>query len=217
MIVDFIKKKLSDMVASTPPVRQLETPDDLQQGDIITFRFLPQESLSGKSFQVMGIDTLDFKQGRFTVFTIQGENRHPLYLTECINGEERYLAIRQKINRAIVDKLFSLEAFSTILDEGYGEELKTVTASIEQLEGWLAESYHKAIDCRKGYRHSGDYRNRVLPRYEDESQGFDYYLLMDKTEAFGVEIEVYDEGESDVYIALYLPLSVIESLWPGKY
>jgi hypothetical protein len=215
MIFDFIKKTLSGAITAPTSSRKLETPDDLQIGDIITFRFLPQAALSGKSFQVHAINTADFKQGRFTVFMLQGESNQPLYLTECVNGEESYLSLRQKVNRAIVDKVFGLEQFSSIFEEGYGEALKAVAAP-EQLEGWLAEEYYKSIDCRKGYRHEGDYRNRVLPRYEDESEGFDYYLLLDKSEAFGVEVEVYNEGESDVYIALYQPLSIIESMWPGR-
>lgn len=212
---DFIKKALTGVI--TPPVaaRVLEKPEDLEIGDIITFRFLPQATLSGKNFQVTAIHTLDFKQGEFTHFTLQGENSQPIDLTWHENEGEILLAIRQKITRETVDTLFGLEAFSAIFEEESFVNLARY-GKVADLEGWLADNYYKSIDCRKGYLHAGDYREHELPHFEDESEGLDYYLLLDKTEAFGVEVEVYNDGESDVYIMLYCPLSVIESMWPGK-
>ena len=53
------------MTGTPASSRTLQTPDDLDIGDIITFRFLPQASLSGKNFQVTAINTADFKQGKF--------------------------------------------------------------------------------------------------------------------------------------------------------
>ena len=212
---DFIKKALMGSITPPAAARVLEKPEDLEIGDIITFRFLPQATLSGKNFQVTAIHTLDFKQGEFTHFTLQGENSQPIDLTWHENDGEILLAIRQKIKRETVDTLFGLEAFSAIFEEGNFIDLAR-QGTVAGLEGWLADNYHKSIDCRKGYLHAGDYRGRELLRFEDESEGLDYYLLVDKTEAFGVEVEVYNDGESEAYITVYCPCSIIESMWPGK-
>lgn len=211
----FFKNALRGVMISSSVERNLQTPDDLQIGDIITFRFLPQATLSNKNFQVSAINTTDFKQGSSTIFTLKGESSQPFYLALCNHQGEKLLSIRQKINRKTVDQLFGLEAFSVVFEEGEYPEL-VLMQTPENLKKWVAEGYYKTIDCRKGYCHAGDYRNRPLPSFEDESTGFDYYRLLDKTENFGVEVEVYGDGESEVYITLYHPLSIIESMWPGK-
>ena len=102
-----------------------------------------------------------------------------------------------------------------MMEDGTGKALDTQTQPAAY-EGWLAHDYHKVIDCRSGYRHAGDYRNQPIPQYEDESDGLDYYLLLDKSEHLGIEIEVFDNDETDVYLVIHHPLSVIDALWPGN-
>lgn len=209
---DFIRKILP---TNRPISRTLTRPNDLHIGDILTFGLLSQPSLSGKNFQVADIDTYDFKQGDFTVFTLEGDSGQPVYVSERSNEGERYLSIRQKIKRSTVDTLFGLENFSLIMNDS-GVDTLDIHTQPSAYEGWLASDYHKVIDCRSGYRHKGDYRTTPIPQYEDESNGLDYYQLLDKSEHFGIEIEVFDNDETDVYLVIHHPLSAIEALWPGN-
>lgn len=211
-MLDLIRKIFP---ANRPASRALTRPNDLHIGDILTFGLLPQPSLSGKNFQVTGIDTYDFKQGSFPVFTLEGDSGQAVYLSERNNEGERYLSIRRKINRATVDTVFGLENFSLIMDDSGIDTLDTQTQPATY-EGWLASDYHKVIDCRSGYRHTGDYRTKAIPQYEDESNGLDYYQLLDKSEHSGIEIEVFDNDETDVYLVIHHPLSAIDALWPGN-
>jgi len=202
----FSKKKVSER-----PL--LEHPKDLQLGDLIKFRFLPQQDVSNQRFEITEVNTVDFKQQVYTVFTLQGVNNTQLsgcYVNE--EGEE-YFSLSKKLTRAMVKSLFDEVAFAAVFEEGCTElERQAIPKGLEQ---WTASHYTETKDCNKAYVHKGDYRGKDLPQYEDESTAIDYYLLEDDDEDFAIEIEVTDDGETDVYATVYLEISAIEELWPA--
>jgi len=71
--MSFISKVFSKKDAPSRPL--LEHPKDLQLGDLIKFRFLPQQDISNQRFEITEINTYDFKQQAYTVFTLQGLNK----------------------------------------------------------------------------------------------------------------------------------------------
>jgi hypothetical protein len=198
--------------AEENPARQLTGPEALQIGDMLKFQFMAQTELSGKQFQVVAITTYDFEHENYPQFALKGAKEELVFLSVHEEDGRSYLAISQKISRDAVDSIFTLDAFADVFEEG---AVTLDAKNYPPLQEWLGKSYYKAIDCRRGYRHIGDYRNQPLPEFEDDSEGIDYYVLRDSTEKCAVEIAIGDSDDSDVYVTIYQPLSVIAEMWPA--
>lgn len=195
--------------------RALDHPKDLQSGDIIKFGFVDPAGLSRHSFEVIQINTYDFQDEKSTSFTLKGDSGEILWLSvDCEDGEEN-LSVSRKLTRGQVLELFDESQFGLVFDEGAGQCLARRSVP-KGLEGWTASDYREIEDCSKGYYHEGDYRKRQLPKFEDESKAFDYYLLEDDEEDYAIEIEVYGDGETEVMAMVYLEISSVEELWPAK-
>jgi len=191
--------------------RKLSSVDDLELNDIIRFQFLPQQDISGKQFQVIAIMTYDFEHENYPRFALQGEQEEIVFISVLKHLGEQTLVISKKVVRNDIDGIFGLDPFADVFEPG---SLTLTAKDYPPLAEWLGKSYYKAIDCRQGYRHIGDYRHEPLPEYEDESSGTDYYLLRDEAEKFAIEIDVCDDDESDVYVVCYHPVTAIAEYWP---
>jgi len=196
-----------------PAVRALTSPEELMVGDIIKFQFLPQPELSGRQFEVAAITTYDFEHENYPRFALQDDKGLLIFLSVHNRQGKSVLAISRQADRDEVDAIFTLDKFAEVFEEGS----VTLTATpYAPLASWLGSSYYKALDCRVGYLHIGDYRNQPLPEYEDDSEGIDYYLLRDSSEQFAIDIEIGDNDDSSVYVTVYQPLTAIAEMWPAK-
>lgn len=188
----------------------LTHPRDLRKGDIIKFGFLPQEELSNARFEVVAVNTYDFDRQSYSL-TLKGDKDNRIWLTVNSEDGEEYLAIAKKLTREQVKSVFSPDEFAQVFQEGAGTELD-VRSIPEGFAGWLSDAlYTEAEDCSQGYYHEGDLRYGEAR----ESYPLDFYLLEDDSEEFAVEIEVYEEGETEVSGVVYHPVSAIEEMWPG--
>ena len=195
-------------------VRKLEQPGDLQIGDIIKFRYLPQPELSNQEFQVKTINTYDFEDRNLTEFVLQGTYPENLYMTVDDTDDEPFLAISRKINRDVVEKIFDLDQFALLFDDESHNQLSP-QATPDELKSWVAHSYIQEIFAEGGYFLKGDYRNRTIPQDSSSGEFFEYYLAIDDSRQWVVEAEVYDEGETDVLLTIRRPLSDIDEMWPS--
>ena len=196
-------------------LRSLNHPRDLQIGDIVKFRFMPQAEISNQQFQIAKINTYDYEDRKLTEFHLQGDNSEPIFLTVDETDDVPFLAITRKIQRATVETLFNLDEFAKVFDEEGPTKLARKTEP-EFLAGWTAQNYIQEIFGEVGFFHKADYRNQVVPECESEGERFENYLLIDDTRQFVVEAEVYEDGETDVLISIRRPLSDIEELWPAQ-
>ncbi|MDX1810724.1 MAG: hypothetical protein R3240_02155 [Gammaproteobacteria bacterium] len=196
-------------------VRQLSHPRDLQIGDIIKFRLLPQCMINNARFEVSSINTYDFEDRKLTEFVLQGNGAEACYLTVDETGDEPFLAISQKVSRDMVEQIFDLDEFALLFDDESHNKINRQREP-EALQGWTADFYIQEIFCERGYFFKGDYRERSLPQSESEGESFDYYLAIDNSRQFVVEAEVYDGGETDVLITVRRSLDSIEEMWPAS-
>lgn len=193
--------------------KRLEHPKDLMIGDIVKFSFLSQPDLSNKKFEVVEINTYDFKHEVSTQFSLKGEGGNIIFLVvENEDGEES-LSVSKSISRKVVKKLFKEKDFAGIFNNGTGVDIERI-AELDDLEGWTAPYYVCGTAGKSGYFHKGDYRGKELPKYEDDSEGLDYYLLSSEEDEFAIEAEVYENGETEVCVTAYLENSSIEEMWP---
>ena len=202
-----------------PPARQLNHPNHLQIGDMISMddSFALPQQLRGQQLRVEAVNTYEFERKQVTEWALKGHGNDTLFLS-LDEDDETYLGFSLKINRAQVEQLFDLDAFSDIFEEDVQAQLTVQTPIAEQLEQWLGKQYHQINFAQFGYFHRQDYRGQRPPQDENGATGdeFESYQLLDDEERFAVEVEVYEGGETDVMLTLYRPLSDIREYWPGK-
>ncbi|MCG9697555.1 DUF4178 domain-containing protein [Shewanella sp. Isolate11] len=202
-----------------PPPRQLNHPNDLQLGDMISmddsFALPPQ--LRGQQLRVESINTYEFERKQQTEWVLKGHGNSNVFLS-LDEDDETYLCLSIKINRAQVEQLFDLDAFSDIFEEDIQAILDLQGEAPEELSQWLAPQYHQVNYAQFGYFHRQDYRGQRPPQDEGLNRGdaFESYQLLDAEEDFAIDIEVYEGGETDVLLTQYRPLSDIREYWPGS-
>ncbi len=200
------------------PTRELTRPDDLVTGDMITlddsFALPPQ--LKGKQLKVEAVNTYEYEHSRTTEWQLKGTGNQAVFLT-LDKDDEVYLAFSIKLTRDKVEQLFNIEQFSGIFEEP-GEARLTVTEGhpFPELSQWLGKNYRQTTFAQFGYFHPEDYRKSQPSQYEGENQGepFESYQLIDDTENYAVEAEVYEGGETEVSLILYRPVTDIREYWP---
>jgi len=204
------------------PKRELNHPSHLQIGDMISiddsFALPPQ--LRGQQLRVESINTYEYQRSQQTEWVLKGHSSDTIYLS-LEEGDETHLAFSIKINRTIVEQMFSLDQFGDIFEEDEQAMLTTQTLSPDlagQYAQWLGKDYHQINFAQFGYFHRQDYRGTKPPQDEDGATGdeFESYHLLDDEEKYAVDIEVYGDGDTDVMLTLYRPPSDIRDYWPGE-
>lgn len=192
----------------------LSHPKDLLPGDIIKFGFIHQDELSAKKFQIIEANTYMFGPTQSTSFTIKGANGSRLWMTVVNEDAEEFLRISKKLNRRQVLELFSQSEFEKLFDPGSSLILNRENGYPKEFKQWTASSYKKVEDASKGFYVAGDFRYKDKPPFNEQYEPLDFYLLEDNDEKRAIEVEVYEEGTTEVSATVYLDLTDIEEMWP---
>lgn len=202
-----------------PAPRQLSHPNHLQLGDMITLddSFALPEQLRGQQLRVEAVNTYEFERRQSTEWVLKGHGSETLFLS-LDEDDETHLCFALKITRSQVEQIVDLDQFSDIFEEDVQASLNILPTAPESLNAWLGSQYHQINFAQFGYFHRQDYRGMTPPQDEDTNSGepFELYQLLDDEERYGIEVEVYEGGETDVMLTLYRPLSDIREYWPGK-
>lgn len=198
--------------------RSLSRPNDLKPGDMVqmidSFSLPPQ--LKNQMLTVTEVNTYQYEYENEFEIVLRNSEGDTLFLVVTREDSEEKLAFSIKISRDQVDTLFTLDQFALIFDS---EDLVTVETkgAIDGYERWLGKSYIQSADASGGYYLKGDYRNRHIPRHvEDGGERFDYIGLLSPDEEHAINIEIWDDGETDVSLTFLRPMSDIADLFPGQ-
>ena len=198
--------------------RTVNSADELKIRDIIvlTDSFALPESLRTQQFQVSAINCYEFENDTQTEWVLQGENNLELYLT-IEKDDQTYLKFALKIQHQDVESLFDLDAFGAIFDEP-GQAFLDKKADSALTTGWSSSQYQQRTFAKVGYFHRKDNRSESLSSYEGKEAGeqFELYNLLDEEQTRGIDIEVWQDGDTDVFITLYRPTSDITDIYPGS-
>lgn len=198
--------------------RQVNKANDLLKGDIIvlTDNFALPETLRNQQFQVTAVNSYEFEHRVDTEWVLTGNNNTELFLTLDID-DKTYLKFSLKIQHQDVESLFDLDDFSTIFDEP-GEAFLTRQTDSDLSNGWTSEQYQQTIFSNVGFFHRKDHRSEKLSAYEgaDSGEQFELYQLLDKEQSKGVELEVWQDGDTDIFLTLYRPTTDIIDMFPGS-
>ena len=165
---------------------------------MLTDSFALPESLRTQQFQVSAINCYEFESDTQTEWVLQGDNNLELYLT-IEKDDQTYLKFALKIQHEDVESLFDLDAFGTIFDEP-GQAFLDKQADTPLTTGWSNSQYQQRTFAKVGYFHRKDNRNESLSSYEGKEAGeqFELYSLLDEEQARGIDVEVWQDGDTDV-------------------
>ena len=192
--------------------RSLEKPEQLQTGDIITLddSFALPALLRGQSLEIKQVNTYEYEHSKSVEWVLQGSTDDILFLS-LENDDVQTLVFSLKINRDIVGSLFDLDQFSQLFDDPGNAKL-SVKSIPESYNQWLTTNYRQCEFAQFGYFHSIDYRHQNIG--EQQGDSFERYSAESDDEKFGLEAEVYQDGETDVVLTIHRPVSDIRQYWP---
>ncbi|WP_077341516.1 hypothetical protein [Pseudocolwellia agarivorans] len=198
--------------------RKLTHANQLKKNDIIVLSdsFGLPETLRGQEFQVSAINCYEYESKTETEWVLKGTNNTQIYLTLDID-DETYLKFSLKIERNDVETLFNLDDFATIFDEP-GNAFLERQADSNSTSQWSSDQYQQQTYSQVGYFHRKDNRVESLSSYEGKDAGeqFELYALFDKEDTRGIDIEVWQDGDTEVFLTLFRPTTDIIDMYPGS-
>jgi len=220
--MSFFKKIFNKSNKKLP--RRLSSVNDLNKGDIIvlTDSFGLPESLRKQEFQISTVNSYEYETFTQTEWALTGTKNSEIFLSLEVD-DTLYLKFSLKISHEDIEHLFDLEQFSTIFDnssenDNTGQGFLTRQADTELSNQWSSPEYRQSIYAKVGYFHRKDHRSESLSPYQDKESGeqFKLYQLLDKEEDRAIEVEVWEDGDTDVFLCLYRPLTDIVDMYPGS-
>jgi len=198
--------------------RKLTQVDQLLVGDIIvlTDSFALPEVLRGQQLQVTAINSYEYENSTQSEWTLQGSNELLIFLSLDVDDSTE-LKFSLKIEHDDVETLFDLERFSEIFDEP-GQAFLDRKADNEHTSSWSCEQYQQTTFAKVGYFHRKDHRSESLSAYEGKDSGeqFELYNLYNEDQSKGLDIEVWQDGDTEVFLTLFRPLADIIDMYSAS-
>ena len=134
-------------------------------------------------------------------------------MVEEENGEE-YLAISKKIKKAQMSAVLEQKQLDAIMERGTGTK-STVASKPEGMESWMVNTYVETDDHVKGSFVKGDVRT-LSPAEASRKESFFSHTLVDPSDKFALEIEVYESGEQELCVTVYHDIDEIDEMRPAQ-
>ncbi|MFC1749026.1 hypothetical protein ACFL2V_09500 [Pseudomonadota bacterium] len=210
-MLGFIKNMFGGSNAAEPQ-RKLKHPRDLKAGDIIKFAFLDNQDLSGKQFEVTQINSYLYDGLNYPELILKDSQGNIVYLMMEEEDGEECVAISKKVARSKIRKVIDQADLDKILEKGTGTSINVASVP-DELEGWLVKTYTETDDAVKGAFAKGDTRD---PSHNGGGrESFSSHTLVDDSDEYALEIEVYGTNELELSATVYLEVSDIDEMWPG--
>lgn len=198
--------------------RKLNNVEELTLGDIIVMSdsFGLPAALRAQEFQVSAVNSYEFEHKTLAEWVLQGHDNLELYLTLDVD-DKTYLKFSLKILHQDVETLFDLDNFAEIFDEP-GQAQLTRIADSNTTSGWSSDLYQQSTYAQVGFFHRKDHRKDTLSPYEGKDSGeqFELYTLYNEDQDKGIDIEVWQDGDTEVFLTLFKPTTDIVDMYPGS-
>ncbi|PCI56452.1 MAG: hypothetical protein COB45_05500 [Gammaproteobacteria bacterium] len=213
--MSFLKKIFNK---ETQTQRKLTHVNQLLVGDIIvlTDSFALPKALQGQQFQVTAVNSYEYEQNTQTEWALQGNDELAIFLSLEIDDSTE-LKFSLKVEHDDIETLFNLDNFSQIFDEP-GQAFLNRQRDNEVTSTWSSEQYQQSIFAKVGYFHRKDHRSEDLSSYEGKDCGeqFELYTLYNEDQSKGLDVEVWQDGDTDVFLTLFRPLTDIIDMYPAS-
>lgn len=195
--------------------RTLDQPKQLLNGDIFCFSdsFALPEVMRKQQLQVHEIITVEFKYGHYIQLIGQGTKDKLVYISFPKNPKN-LIKCSLLLTRAELKILFDLDDFSEIFEAPGKARLIPLTKQ-HAYGDMVAAEYIQQDFSTSGYIHQGDYRDSTPPQFSDQEHGqeFEYYSLEGDSGVRLIEIFIFENGNTDIYLSSLRPTSDIAELW----
>lgn len=208
---------LKSLFAKKKPLstRTLTKPHELQVNDILTFgdSFALPPAIRKQQLEVIKCDTIEFKHQHFAQLIAQGSGEQLVYVSFPDNPQ-KLIKISLLLTRADVEELFDLDTFSEIFEEPGNVRLTPLNQEHDYAD-LVADEYIQQDFMTTGYKHTKDYRGQKPPQHNEVEHGreFEYYSLEGAQGKRFVEIYIFENGDTDVYLSCLRPANDIAELW----
>lgn len=197
------------------PRRSLNHPGELQVDDLFSFgdSFALPQAMRKKQFEVSDINTIEFKNQYYAQIVGRGISPQPVYISFPKNPQ-KWVKYSLLLTRRDVGDLFDLEDFSDIFEAPGNACLKPLTFEHPYAE-LVATEYLQQDFMTTGYFHQEDYRHSSPPQFDEEKHGreFEFYSLAGNQEQRFIDIFIFENGDTDVYLSFLRPANEITELW----
>lgn len=211
--MSFFKSLFAKKQAVT--TRTLSHPGELQIGDIFTFgdSFALPQAMRKQQLQVTEVNTVEFKHEHYAQVVGQGSGAQLVYISFPKNPQ-RFVKYSLLLTRQEVENLFDLTDFSEIFEPPGSARLKPTTSQHNYAD-MVAPEYIQQDFMTTGYFHQEDYRATTPPQFDDEQHGreFEFYSLQGSQGQRFIDIFIYENGDTDVYLSFFRPANEIAELW----
>lgn len=198
-------------------LRTLTNPGELKIGDIVALkerRSLPPE-LQGQQLEVTHVSTYQYSSSIEKEFTLRSADSTSYYMSVDDNDGDPILCFTNKIPRGSVLEIFDEDEFSQLWEPEF-INLK-VRSKPDQYAHWLTDSYQQIIKDEEGYYYNHDCTDKPPSRRsDDDGEEFRYHECEGAPDNDrSLIVEVFGNGETDVFLEVSTPLDVIDELWPN--
>ena len=210
---DFMKKMFGGSdAADGKRERKLRHPRDLRPGDIIKFSFMDNQDLSGRQFEVTQINSYLYDGLHYPELILKDTQGNIVYLMMEEEDGEECVSISKKIARSQIRKVIEQDDLDKVLKKGTGASIDVASVP-EGLDQWLASTYTETEEAT-GFFVKGDTRD---PNHSGGGrEKFKSYTLIDDSDEYALEIEVYGKEELEMCATVYLEVGDIDEMWPGN-
>jgi hypothetical protein len=205
-------KTLFGLGSKATVARKLSHPRELMAGDIIKFGFLNQTDVSGNQFEVSQVNTYLYGNLGYPELVLKDRSGHIVFMMVEEDDGEEYLALSKKVPKAVMHDVLAPEDLEAIKTVGAGTKVKVKHKSDGLIE-WLANKYCEVDDAIKGAYLKGDARFLTDEELTHQER-FSSYVLEDAKGEHAIEIAIYDSGEIEMSVTVYLDVEEIEEMWP---
>lgn len=200
------------------PARSLDHPRDLRQGDLLTLkdRSVVPDELQGTTLTVEKVQAYQYSDGLAPEFVLRLPTGQT-YTAMCVEEEDgEFIVLSKALSRRDVEALFDSDEFGALFGEEFPEIRVNQDAVDETLRPWLGESYVQSIKGATGYFYSEDRRSVGASTYADDgAEEVRFHECDGVPDQFSLNVEVWEDGETDVFVQVSLPLNVIAEMWPN--
>ncbi len=209
-MLSFFKKK------KQPATRTLTQPAELRVGDIVVLkerRSLAPE-LQGQQLEVTDVGTYQYSSSVEKTCTLRSAENKTYYMSTDDNDGDPLLCFALKIPRAAVLEIFVEDSFAQLWDTDYAS-LK-VQVKPERYASWLTDEYYQNVKEAEAYFYDRDCSDQPPSAHlDDDAEELRYHECEGVPDTrFGVTVEVWGDGDTDVFLHLSCPVDVIDEMWP---
>ncbi len=191
-------------------VEGLNHVSNLQSGDMVELDndFSLPGLLRGRTLEVVQKTLYEYEDSNEIEWVLKNEDSTVVFLAYQQDDGEENLSFSMKLIPSDVESIFNMDEFSTVFDDEHSSILTEINP-IEKYSEWLGKRYSRTEFAEQGFYHK-------TGSVSGQGEAFDYFALRSDCERFGIGIEVWEGGETDVFASINQPLSVIKDYWGQK-